>query len=229
MPENKQQKKTACCSGLSRHAVFLFIIHSSAATCYCRLHEAPRCFFLLFFVAVFVVYTRFHLSLCATDSHLPQSVFPGEFPRRKLNYLLVRRLAVKIEFAGGPPGPPKLFLVAFFCCSCPSAPSLRLEQIAYLAQVSPFRSRPYLLSFIGQEQPVPCSATRNTSFRLTSASFGLTPSPDTASLASRILTSRPTYAEKLQGDKNLSPRFNTLPLAGHANTSFLTFAVPKKT
>lgn len=70
-------------------------------------------FFLLFFVAVFVVYTRFHLSLCATDSHLPQSVFPGEFPRRKLNYLLVRRLAVKIEFTGGPPGPPKLFLVAF--------------------------------------------------------------------------------------------------------------------
>ena len=49
-----------------------------------------------------------------------------------------------------------------------------------------------------------------------------------ASLASRILTSRPTYAEKLQGYKNLSPRSNTLPLAGHANTSFLTFAVPKK-
>lgn len=115
-----------------------------------------------------------------------------------------------------------------FCCSCPSVLSLRLEQIAYLAQVSPFRSRPYLLSFIGQEQPVPCSATRNTSLRLTSVSFGLTPSPDTTSLASRILTSRPTYAEKLQGYKNLSPRFNTLPLAGHANTSVLTFAVPKK-
>lgn len=59
-------KKTACCSGLSRHTVFLFIIilYFSAATCYCRLHEAPRCFFLLFFVAVFVVYMRFHLSLC---------------------------------------------------------------------------------------------------------------------------------------------------------------------
>lgn len=28
--------------------------------------------------------------------------------------------------------------------------------------------------------------------------------------------------------KNLSPRFNTLPLAWHANTSFRTFAVPKK-
>lgn len=196
MPENKQQKKTACCSGLSRHAVFLSIIHSSAATCYCRLHEVPRCFFCSF-LWLFLSYTRDFISLCVTDNHLPQSVFPGEFPRRKLNYLLVRRLAVKIEFAGGPPGPPKLFLVAFFCCSCPSAPSLRLEQIAYLAQVSPFRSRPYLLSFIGQEQLVPCSATRNTSLRLTSASFGLTPSPDTASLASRILTSRPTYAEKL--------------------------------
>lgn len=58
-------KKTACYSGLSRHTVFLFIIlYFSAATCYCRLHEAPRYFFLLFFVAVFVVYTRFHLSLC---------------------------------------------------------------------------------------------------------------------------------------------------------------------
>lgn len=131
MPENKQQKKTACCSGLSRHAVFLFIIHSSAATCYCRLHEASRCFFfqrchmllqitrsptLLFFCSflwLFLSYTRDFISLRVTDSHLPQSVFPGEFPRRKLNYLLIRRLAVKIEFTGGPPGPPKLFLVAF--------------------------------------------------------------------------------------------------------------------
>lgn len=33
--------------------------------------------FALFFVAVFVVYTRFHLSLCATDSHLPWPVSPG--------------------------------------------------------------------------------------------------------------------------------------------------------
>lgn len=192
-------------------------------------YTKPYAAFFCSFLWLFLSYTRDFISLCVTDNHLPQSVFPGEFPRRKLNYLLVRRLAVKIEFAGGPPGPPKLFLVAFFCCSCPSAPSLRLEQIAYLAQVSPFRSRPYLLFFIGQEQPVPCSATRNTSLRLAFASFGLTPSPDTTSLASRILTSRPTYAEKLQGDKNLSPRSNTLPLAGHANTSFLTFAVPKKT
>ena len=162
-----------------------------------QITRSPTLLFFCSFLWLFLSYTRDFISLCVTDSHLPQSVFPGEFPRRKLNYLLVRRLAVKIEFAGGPPGPPKLFLVAFFCCSCPSAPSLRLEQIAYLAQVSPFRSRPYLLSFIGQEQLVPCSATRNTSLRLTSASFGLTPSPDTASLASRILTSRPTYAEKL--------------------------------
>lgn len=186
-----------CCHVLlqiTRSPTLLFFPALPRATAdYTKPHAA---FFLLFFVAVFVVSQDF-ISLCATDNHLPQSVFPGEFPRRKLNYLLVRRLAVKIEFAGGPPGPPKLFLVAFFCCSCPSVPSLRLEQIAYLAQVSPFRSRPYLLSFIGQEQPVPCSATRNTSLRLTSASFGLTPSPDTASLASRILTSRPTYAEKL--------------------------------
>ena len=121
-----------------------------------------------------------------------------------------------------------VFFAIFFCCSYSSAPGLRLEQIAYLAQVSLFRSRPYLLSFIDQEQLVPFSATRNTSLRLTSASFGLTPSPDTASFASRILTSRPTYAEKLQGYKNLSPRSNTLPLAGHANTSLSLIRSSKK-
>lgn len=54
------------------------------------------------------------------------------------------------------------------------------------------------------------------------------PSPDTASLASRIFTSRPTYAEKLQGYKNLSPRSNTLPLAGHANTSLSLIRSSKK-
>lgn len=193
-----------------------------------QITRSPTLLFFCSFLWLFLSYTRDFISLRVTDSHLPQSVFPGEFPRRKLNYLLIRRLAVKIEFTGGRQARQNCFLL-LFCCSCPSVSSLRLEQIAYLAQVSPFRSRPYLLSFIGQEQPVPCSATRNTSLRLTSASFGLTPSPDTASLASRILTSRPTYAEKLQGYKNLSPRSNTLPLAGHANTSFLTFAVPKKT
>lgn len=112
-------KKTACYSGLSRHTVFLFIIlYFSAATCYCRLHEATRYFFCSF-LWLFLSYTRDFISLCATDSHLPQSVSLGEFPRRKLNDLLVRRLAVKIEFAGGPPGPPKLFLVAFFVVLVP--------------------------------------------------------------------------------------------------------------
>lgn len=192
-------------------------------------YTKPYATFFCSFLWLFLSYTRDFISLCVTDSHLPQSVPPGEFSRRKLNYLLVRRLAVKNRICRRSARPAKTVSCCFFCCSCPSAPSLRLEQIAYLAQVSPFRSRPYLLSFIGQEQPVPCSATRNTSLRLTSVSFWLTSSPDTTSLASRILTSRPTYAEKLQWDKNLSPRSNTLPLAGHANTSFLTFAVPKKT
>lgn len=134
----------------------------------------------LLFLWLFLSYTRDFISLCATDSHLPQSVFSGEFPRRKLNYLLVRRLAVKNRICRWAARPAKTVSCCFFCCSYPSVPSLRLEQIAYLAQVSPFRSRPYLLSFIGQEQPVPCSATRNTSLRLTSASFWLTSSPGTA-------------------------------------------------
>ena len=156
------------------HATFFALF----CGCFCRIHEIS-------FLSVQLTAT------CRSQ------FLSGSFPAENLMTCLSTGWQLKIEFAGGPLGPPKLFLVAFFCCSCPSAPSLRLEQIAYLAQVSPFRSRPYLLSFIGQEQLVPCSATRNTSLRLTSASFGLTPSPDTASLASRILTSRPTYAEKL--------------------------------
>lgn len=177
--------------------------------CFCRIHEISS------------------LSVQLTATCRSQ-FFSGEFPRRKFNYLLVRRLAVKNRICRWAARPAKTVSCCFFCCSYPSVSSLRLEQIAYFAQVSPFRSRPYLLSFIGQKQLVPCSATRNTSLRLAFASFWLTSSPGTASLASRILTSRPTSAEKLQGYKNLSPRSNTLPLAGHANTSFLTFAVPQK-
>ena len=76
-------------------------------------YTKPHAAFFCSFLWLFLSYTRDFISLCVTDNHLPQSVFPGEFPRRKLNYLLVRRLAVKIEFAGGPPDPPKLLLVTF--------------------------------------------------------------------------------------------------------------------
>lgn len=78
-----------------------------------QITRSPTLLFFCSFLWLFLSYTRDFISLRVTDSHLPQSVFPGEFPRRKLNYLLIRRLAVKIEFTGGPPGPPKLFLVAF--------------------------------------------------------------------------------------------------------------------
>ena len=179
------------------HAAFFAIF----CGCFCRIHEISS------------------LSVQLTTTFRSQFL-PGNFHAESLITCLSAGWQLKIEFTGGPSGSPKQYFSVFFCCSYSSAPSLRLEQIAYLAQVSPFRSRPYLLSFIDQEQLVPFSATRNTSLRLTSASFGLMPSPDTASLASRILTSRPTYAEKLQGDKSLLPHANTLPLAGHANTSF---------
>ena len=90
------------------HAAFFPALPHATAD-YTKPHAAFFCSFLWLFLS----YTQDFISLCATDNHLPQSVFPGEFPRRKLNYLLIRRLAVKIEFTGGPPGPPKLFLVAF--------------------------------------------------------------------------------------------------------------------
>lgn len=76
-------------------------------------YTKPHAAFFCSFLWLFLSYTQDFISLCATDNHLPQSVFSGEFPCRKLNYLLVRRLTVKIEFTGEPLGPPKLFLVAF--------------------------------------------------------------------------------------------------------------------
>lgn len=115
-----------------------------------QITRSPTLLFFCSFLWLFLSYTRDFISLSATDSHLPQSVFSGEFPRRKLNYLLVRRLAVKNRICRWAARPAKTVSCCFFCCSYPSVPSLRLEQIAYLAQVSPFRSRPYLLSFIGQ-------------------------------------------------------------------------------
>lgn len=92
-----------------------FSFHYTFQRCHVLLQitRSPTLLFFCSFLWLFLSYTQDFISLCATDNHLPQSVFPGEFPRRKLNYLLVRRLAVKIEFTGGPPGPPKLFLVAF--------------------------------------------------------------------------------------------------------------------
>lgn len=162
-----------------------------------------------FFLWLFLSYTRDFISLCVTDSHLPQSVFPGEFPRQKLNYLLVRRLAVKIEFTGGPPGPPKLLLVTFllFLSLC-SKSTTGADSIS--CSGFPIQKQAMPAIFHRTKTTCPLSATRNTSLCLTSVSFGYTPSPDTASLASRILTSRPTYAEKLQWDKNLSPRCEPL-------------------
>lgn len=112
MPENKQKKngmllriKPAC----------RFSFHYTFQRCHVLLQitRSPTLLFFCSFLWLFLSYTQDFISLCATDNHLPQSVFPGEFPRRKLNYLLVRRLTVKIEFTGEPPGPPKLFLVAF--------------------------------------------------------------------------------------------------------------------
>lgn len=112
-------KKTACYSGLSRHTVFLFIIlYFSAATCYCRLHEAPRYFFCSF-LWLFLSYTRDFISLCATDSHLPQSVSLGEFPRRKLNDLLVHRLAVKNRICRWAARPAKTVSCCFFVVLVP--------------------------------------------------------------------------------------------------------------
>lgn len=112
-------KKTACYSGLSRHTVFLFIIlYFSAATCYCRLHEAPRYFFCSF-LWLFLSYTRDFISLCATDSHLPQSVFLVEFPRRKLNDLLVHRLAVKNRICRWAVRPAKTVSCCFFVVLVP--------------------------------------------------------------------------------------------------------------
>lgn len=192
-------------------------------------YTKPHAAFFCSFLWLFLSYTRDFISLCVTDSHLPQSVFPGEFPRRKLNYLLVRRLAVKIEFTGGPPGPPKLFLVAFLLllplCS-------KSTTGADSIPCSGFPIQKQAIPAIFHRARITCPLFSYTEY-IASLNFCLllayVIARYSASLASRILTSRPTYAEKLQGYKNLSPRSNTLPLAGHANTSFLTFAVPKKT
>ena len=194
-----------------------------------QITRSPTLLFFALFLWLFLSYTRDFISLCVTDSHLPQSVFPGEFPRRKLNYLLVRRLAVKIEFTGVPPGPPKLFLVAFLLllplCS-------KSTTGADSIPCSGFPIQKQAIPAIFHRARITCPLFSYTEY-IASLNFCLllayVIARYSASLASRILTSRPTYAEKLQGYKNLSPRSNTLPLAGHANTSFLTFAVPKKT
>ena len=157
----------------------------------------------LLFLWLFLSYARDSIFLCVTDSHLPQSDFPGEIPRRKLNYLLVRRLAVKIEFTGGPPGPPKLFLVAFllFLSLC-SKSTTGADSIP----CSGFPIQKQAIPAIFHRTRTTCPLFSYTEY-IASLNFCLllayVIARYSASLASRILTSRPTYAEKLQGDKKL--------------------------
>lgn len=155
------------------------------------------------FLWLFLSYARDSIFLCVTDSHLPQSVFPGEFPRRKLNYLLVRRLAVKIEFTGGPSGPPKLFLVTFLLLlSLCSKSTTGADSIS----CSGFPIQKQAIPAIFHRARTTCPLFSYTEY-IASLNFCLllayVIARYSASLASRILTSRPTYAEKLQGDKKL--------------------------
>lgn len=164
-------------------------------------YTKPYATFFCSFLWLFLSYTRDFISLFVQLTVTCRGQFlPGVLrgsPRRRLNRLLSQTGSWKIEFAGGPPGPPKLFfLLYFFCCSYPSAPNLWLNQIAFCSGF-PIQKQAMPAIFHRTKTTCPLSATRNTSLCLTSVSFGYTPSPDTASLASRILTSRPTYAEKL--------------------------------
>lgn len=196
-------------------------------------YTKPHAAFFCSFLWLFLSYTRDFISLFVQLTVTCRGQFlPGVLrgsPRRRLNRLLSQTGSWKIEFAGGPPGPPKLFfLLYFFCCSYPSAPNLWLNQIAFC---SGFPIQKQAMPAIFHRARTTCPLFSYTEY-IASLNFCLllayVIARYSASLASRILTSRPTYAEKLQGYKNLSPRSNTLPLAGHANTSFLTFAVPKK-
>lgn len=224
MPENTQQKngmllriKPAC----------RFSFHNTFNRCYVLLQitRSPT----LLFLWLFLSYARDSIFLCATDNHLPQSVPPGEFPRRKLNYLLVHRLAVKNRICRWAARPAKTcFLLLFLsflplCSKTTGTDSIPCSGFPIQKQVIPA---------IFHRARTTCPLFSYTEY-IASLNFCLllayVIARYSASLASRILTSRPTYAEKLQGYKNLSPRSNTIPLAGHANTSFLTFAVPKKT
>lgn len=145
--------------------------------CFCRIHEISS------------------LSVQLTTTCRSQ-FFPGSFPAESLTTCLYAGWQLKIESAGGPPGPPKLFLVTFllFLSLC-SKSTTGADSIS--CSGFPIQKQAMPAIFHRAKTACPLSATRNTSLCLTSVSFGYTPSPDTASLASRILTSRPTYAEKL--------------------------------
>ena len=84
-----------------------------------QITRSPTLLFFCSFLWLFLSYTRDFISLRVTDSHLPQSVFPGEFPRRKLNYLLIRRLAVKNRICRWAARPAKTVSCCFFVVLVP--------------------------------------------------------------------------------------------------------------
>ena len=73
------------------HAAFFFALFCG---CFCRIHKISS------------------LAVQLTTTCRSQ-FFPGSFPAESLTTCLYAGWQLKIEFAGGPPGPPKLFLVAF--------------------------------------------------------------------------------------------------------------------
>lgn len=159
--------------------------------CFCRIHEISS------------------LSVQLTATCRSQ-FFPGSFPAESLTTCLYAGWQLKIEFAGGPPGPPKLFLVAFllFLLLC-SKSTTGADSIS----CSGFPIQKQAIPAIFHRARTTCPLFSYTEY-IASLNFCLllayVIAMYSASLASRILTSRPTYAEKLQWDKNLSPRCEPL-------------------
>lgn len=115
---------------------FFFPLHIPALPRATADYTKPHAAFFCSFLWLFLSYTRDFISLFVQLTVTCRGQFlPGVLrgsPRRRLNRLLSQTGSWKIEFAGGPPGPPKLFfLLYFFCCSYPSAPNLWLNQIAF--------------------------------------------------------------------------------------------------
>lgn len=95
-----------------------FPFHCAFQRCHVLLQIARSPTLLLSFLWLFLSYTRDFISLFVQLTVTCRGQFlPGVLrgsPRRRLNRLFSQTGSWKIEFAGGPPGPPKLFFLLHF-------------------------------------------------------------------------------------------------------------------
>ena len=109
-----------------------FSFHYTFQRCHVLL-QITRSLTLFFcsFLWLFLSYTRDFISLFAQLTVTCRGQFlPGVLrgsPRRRLNRLFSQTGSWKIEFAGGPPGPPKLFFCYIFLLFLPLCSKSMIE------------------------------------------------------------------------------------------------------